>query len=253
MRASLARALEPEMEAFLSRLHPGLDREIHGATSEEIARMEELAGRPLPRFYRWFLERMGRSVGPLTYSTLDLSVTRILALDPKDVALEGRFLMIGYETDEVMPLHLFYDLDHPAREDFRVVSLDLLGGPINNRFETFREMLAWGELSANRVNAKPQRCEGLLELSGDLASALDPVMARLGFARPIPTGPCCSLFDRPDAAMAVSAAPDDPPRELRFFSLGGPDAGALRRILGAIATESDIAIDEIDSWTPPLP
>ena len=51
--------LEPEAEEFFLRLVPDLANQWKGATEDEIARLETIARRPLPRFYRWFLMRMG--------------------------------------------------------------------------------------------------------------------------------------------------------------------------------------------------
>jgi len=44
--------IEAVMEAFLLRVVPGLAEQWKGATPDEIARIEEIAGRPLPSFYR---------------------------------------------------------------------------------------------------------------------------------------------------------------------------------------------------------
>ena len=72
-------------------------------------------------------------------------------------------LLIGFETDEIMPLHLFYDFDHPARDDARVISMDFEGGPIYDQFDTFREMLVWGQFITWRIHRLPQSCNGLFK------------------------------------------------------------------------------------------
>ena len=245
--------LEPETEALLLRLLPELPLHWHGASEEEIARMEAIAGRPLPRFYRWFLSRMGREMGPITYRSLEFSVAKVLSCyDAGLVRPNPRFLLIGYENDEVMPLHLFYDFDFPARDDARVVKRHFLGGPIYNSFDTFREKLAWGEFLVSRVEKLPQRCEGSFRGTGDVVKGLDSVMESLGFKKLIPTGDCCALYDREDAAMSISRTPAEPPNLLHFFDLAGPTTGMLRRILGTIGMETRFDI-EIESWTPPLP
>lgn len=244
--------LEPETEALLLSLAPDLPLYWQGASPEEIAQMEQIAGRPLPRFYRWFLSRMGREMGPFTYPSLDFSVAKVLSCYHEGLVLPNRrFLLIGYESDEVMPLHVFYDFDFPAREDARVVRLHFLGGPLHNQFDTFREMLAWGKFFTSRVYKLSQRCEGSFRGTGDVVAQLDSVMEALGFSKPIPTGNCCALYDRVDAAMAVQATPRDPPSTYHFFKLSGMTTGALRRILGTIGMETRFDI-EIESWTPPL-
>jgi hypothetical protein len=40
--------------AFFLRLVPQLSQQWRGATDDQIAEVEKIAGRPLPRFYRWF-------------------------------------------------------------------------------------------------------------------------------------------------------------------------------------------------------
>jgi hypothetical protein len=184
---------------------------------------------------------------------LEFSVAKVLSCyDEGLVRPNPRFLLIGYENDEVMPLHLFYDFDFPARDDARVVNRDFLGGPIYNSFDTFREMLSWGEFLTSRVEKLPQRCEGSFRGTGDVVERLDAVMQSLGFSKPIPAGDCCALYDRSDAAMTISATPRDPPSLLHFFKLAGLTTGTLRRILGTIGMETRFDI-EIESWTPPLP
>jgi len=241
------------MEALLLGLFPDLPLYWHGASEEDIARMEAIAGRPLPRFYRWFLSRMGRSMGPLAYPSMDFSVAKILSCYNEELVLPNpRLLLIGYEQNEDMPLHLFYDFDFPARDDVRVTKRHFLGGPIYNGFETFREKLAWGKFLTERVEKLPQRCEGSFRGTGDVVQALDSVMDNLSFKKLIPTGDCCALYDRPDAAMTIQSTPDEPPSLFHFFDLGGSSTGVLRRILGNIGTETRFDV-KITSWTPPLP
>jgi hypothetical protein len=244
--------LEPELETLLLRLVPNQAQQWEAATKEEMARMEQLAGRPLPRFYRWFLARMGRSMGPTDFRSLDCSVTKILsAYAEGEVKPHRRFLMIGYETDELMPLHLLYDFDHMSRDDARVVRGHALGGPIHNQFDGFREMLSWVKFSTWRVEKLPQFCEGSFSGSPDVAKQLDSVMSRLGFTSPIPSSPCFAVYDRSDAAMSMTATPRDPPSKYYFFGLGGNNQGELRRILGTVATETSLKV-EVETWRPPL-
>ncbi|WP_239014818.1 SMI1/KNR4 family protein [Archangium violaceum] len=66
------------MEEFLLRVVPNLGQQWRGATPDAIARIEQMAGRPLPPFYRWFLSRMGQSMGRLAYPSLDFSAQRVL-------------------------------------------------------------------------------------------------------------------------------------------------------------------------------
>jgi hypothetical protein len=245
--------LELELEEFLLRVVPGLAAQWQGTTPDEISQIERLVDRPLPPFYRWFLSRMGQSMGPLAYPRLDFSARRVLACyAEKLVVPHPRFLLIGHESDEMMPLHVFYDLDFPVRADARVTKRHALGGDLHDQFETLREMLAWGALLNFRVGKMPQRCRALLTGDDpDILSHLDPVMEGFGFTRPVPTGPCCGLYERPDAVMACNKTPRDEPEAIMVLKLGGRDSGTLRRILGAIAAESSLRL-KVREWDPPL-
>jgi hypothetical protein len=244
--------LEPEVEAFLLRLVPQLSQQWRGATDDQIAEVENIAGRPLPRFYRWFLMRMGMSVGSLWFRSLDLSIDKILSsyreglVDP-----DPRFLMIGFETDNVMPLHLFYDFDHPDRDDARVISMDLYAGPIYQQFDTLREMLTVGQFVGWRIRRLPQSCVGLFRREVKTLSQLDGAMERLGFSKPNFTGPNCAIYERADMAMSIYIARDDPPSRYASFRVGGPNAGTIRRVLGIIASDLSLEV-KVNEWSPPL-
>jgi len=248
---ALVEEMEPEIEDLLLRIAPSLPNDWQGASSEEIDKIETIAGRPLPKFYLWFLSRMGRSMGPLTYPTLDFTAPRVLSCYADELfPPHPRFLMIGHESDEVMPAHLLYDFDHPARDDARIVSMEHIDGVVRNQFETFREMIGWGKFLSYRVNRFPHRCTGaFVDDEGDVLSRLDPLMESLGFTAPIPTGACCALYDSTQTGMVSSCAPGDEPC-LHFFVLGGHDVGSLRRTLGAIRNETGLGV-EIRSWDPP--
>lgn len=247
-------SLEPAMDELLDKLIPGSLEKLEGATAEQIEKIERIAGRPLPNFYRWFLSRMGRSMGPFTNPGLDYSASTIIDCYAEELfPPDQRFLMIGYETDEMMPLHLLYDFDYPARDDARVVTMEALDTEMYIRFDTFREMIAWGEFLRLRVRRTPQQCRGLFEDPGeDVLMQLQPAMARLGFEAPapVPTGPRCALYEAAAASMVTSATPDDAPR-IHIFRIGADNAGTIRRVLGEIAAETALEV-KIKEWTPPL-
>lgn len=246
--------LEPEMEQLLARLVPDFTSQVEGATADEIDAIERLAGRPLPRFYQWFLWRMGTDMGPLAYRSLDFSARRVLAAyEDGTFKPDPRLLMIGYETDPIYPVHIAYDLDHPVRDDARVTRA--AGEPLLDdlSFETFREMLAYGVLSRARLLDHAQRLEAVLsdKSARAVASQLAPVMATLGFTSPIETGEYCSLFEREDALLVGFMYLGSSPA-MQATSLGAPSQAEIRRILGAITSETGLEVD-IDEWDPPLP
>jgi len=247
-------SLEPELENLLVTLVPGLANTWQGATADEIDAIEKVAGRPLPRFYRWFLSTMGRDMGPLEDSTRDCSAKRVLQCYSDGlVTVDRRYLLVGYETDESVPMHLFYDLDRPVRNDAPVLEMYMSGADPTYGFETFREKLAWSAFAAHRLQRLPQRCIGLLTATegGRVLAQLAPVMSANGFIQPIATGPFCGIFDRSDSAIICAIAPEDPPLDFLVFRFGGASQGALRHLLGTIAEEAALSI-EVQSWEPPL-
>jgi hypothetical protein len=249
---SLAVTSEAAIEALLTRLVPGLKQQWQGATEGEIERIEAIAGRPLPPFYRWFLSRMGKSMGPMSYPTVDFSAHGVLAaLSSGQMAADRRYLLIGYEQEELMPLHYFYDLDQPLRGDALVVRMLTPRDEAHEQFETFREMLAWGELWSQRVEPALQQCGGTLRGSADLQARLEAVMRRLGFDVPIETGVYAGLYERKDAALICSGTPSDPPGA-QSFALGGRDAVTLAQILSEMASVLTVEVKP-SAWKPPLP
>jgi hypothetical protein len=242
---------EPALEKLLTRIVSGLSQTWEGAPESEINQIEAIAGRTLPPFYRWFLARMGRSMGPMSYPTVDFSAQGILAVyAARRMAPDPRYLLIGYEHDEVTPLHYFYDLDAAVRDDALVVRMLTAADETHDQFETFREMLAWGELWTQRVESAPQQCRGTLRAGADLQARLGPVMRRLGFDVPIETGPSCGLYEREDAVLLCTGTPHDTPGK-QTFGLGGRDAATLAQILSEATGESSIDVS-LSAWIPPL-
>ncbi len=244
---------ETALEKLLLRIVPRLSQEWEGAPASEIAQIESIAGRPLPELYVWFLSHLGRSMGGMQYPTIDFSARAILsAYAARQIEPHPRFLLIGHEHDEVSPLHYFYDLESPARADALVVRMLTPKDESHEQFETFREMLAWGELWSRRVEGAPQQCQGRLHCPGGaLHAELWPVLSRLGFEAPIETGAFCGLYERSDAALICTGTPNEA-SDSQAFGLGGLDAGTLGKLLSTLATESSIDI-RLSTWSPPLP
>jgi hypothetical protein len=246
-------AVEPRLEALLLRVVPHLATDWQGASASEVAELEAIAGRSLPEFYHWFLSRMGKSMGPMRYPTVDFSVQGILAAyASRSIEHHSRYLLIGYERDEPTPLHYFYDLERPARGDALVVRMLTPRDETHEQFETLREMLAWGELWSARVEKAAQSCRGTLRASGGAPYAvLDPILQRLGFDTPIETGAFCGLYERSDAVLIGSGTPSDAP-DTQSFALGGRDAASLGQLLSAITDETALDVT-LSAWSPPLP
>jgi hypothetical protein len=241
------------IDNLLLSIVPGLAEQWQGSTPDEIAQIERIADRPLPSFYRWFLSRMGRSMGPLAYPTLDFSAQCVLTCYEEGlVTPDPRFLLIAYESDEMMPEHLFYDFIASTQEDALVTKRDAQGGELLDMFETLHEMLARDALFRFRVRKMSQQCEGMVKGNNpDFLSRLDSAMSSLGFTKPVSTGRRCRLYDRSDAAMTCYDLPRSLPDNRLNFTLGGGNAGTLRKILGNIATEPSLEV-KVYTWTPVL-
>jgi hypothetical protein len=243
--------LEDPLERVFLRMDPTLPDQWKGASAEQIDALERIAGRPLPEFYQWFLERMGMDMGSMAYDSIDFSAETILAVyENGDVTPDGRHLLIGYDEDELMQFHVFYDLDRPARVDCMVVQMEL-GSPPEAVYETFREMIGYGNFTNRVVRSMPQACRGLVSVTdGPVRPHVDTVMKDLGFSDLLPSGLFCALYERGNLALSFTAMPDMPPTML-VFHLGGPDEGTLRRVLGSFAVSGYLEV-EIREWKPRL-
>ena len=243
--------LEPEMDAFLRRVVPGIEHEWEGATEEEIGIIESMIGQELPRFYRWFLETMGHDAGPLDEILGGYAVDSVLTEYDDGRRSPGLpRLLIGHFDDPIMPLWIYYDLSRPWNDDAYVMSLS--GGEWSGEALTLRELIAWSVLLHTRINPAPQRCRGrLAESGGDVYGALTRVLGELGFSLPVACGPYCLAAEHESAALACKVEAEEQYRDLLIFDLGGHDEGQLRRILGEIATRSSVEVT-VTEWKPPL-
>jgi hypothetical protein len=238
------------MESFLLRHVPKLDSQWEGASEDDIRAIEELAGQPLPRFYQWFLSRMGGSPGHLVRFK-NFTASAVLSNYRQGLAeSEAGLLQIAIEPDDVMPTAVYYDLNRPVRDDAVVMVGAADGGDLEDDFETFREMMGWYTLNAYGIDSAEQHCKGIIRGS-DVSEQLGQVLANIGFDNPIPTGPYCCIAERSDAAMIGVVSPYERNKGFLIFRLGGKDVGSLRRILGRVSTESSVEI-EIDKWDPPI-
>jgi hypothetical protein len=235
---------EAQLEALLLDAIPDLATTWRGASPEQVAAIEQHAGRPLPAFYRWFLSKMGGSMGEAGYDNADFTASRVLAWYQEQTSPVPRnLLFIGYDSDEILPMHFYYDLDLPARDDARVVRLVSPEGDRSDRFETFREQIAWTALLSYRVEPRAVSRAGLfIGEDDDFTAQLQPLLMRLGFSQPVQTGVVCGFYDRTDATLIYSGSPSER-SAMRTFDIGCDDEGTLRQILGAIGTETKLEID----------
>jgi hypothetical protein len=253
MQLPLGPDLEPEMEALLTRLVPDYTSLVVGASIDEIAAMERMAARPLPNFYRWFLWRMGRSMGPFAYRGVDFAVDKVLLCYANGTFKpDSQALMIGYGTDSLHPMHIGYDLEHPTRADARVVTCSSDGAIDAQDFETFREKLGYSALNRVKVMRAAQRFEAVLsdEQTGSVASLLRPVLEALNFTVPLETGTCCLLYERADAALIGLAELESGTGAVQAITLAAQTEAQVRSIVGTIVSETGMTLDEVE-WDPP--
>lgn len=244
--------VEESMNALLSSFDDDGPR-WQGANDEDIEALQEIAGRPLPKFYEWFARTMG---GDYASRREDLRVSSVLAAYREGiVAPDPRYLLIGRNPMPPMPQLVFYDLDAPCRDDALVVT-DPEGGPPLRRqvYETLREKLAMNIVHAHVINKGAQQCRGYFsDAQGAVKQSLAPVLEEtLGFTAVVDCGPHCCVYRRDDGAALVSLqALQRADGTLQSFWFAGPDAIVLRRALGEITTQTMLHV-KIDEWLPPL-
>src|SRR5690348_9860141 len=102
---------EPMLEALLLRIVPGLAREWSGASPDDVAELAERVedrGYDLLPFYRWFLSRLGGSVGALHPVLRGFTATSVLAAyRSNSVDLGPTQLLIGRVPDPLFPYDVY--------------------------------------------------------------------------------------------------------------------------------------------------
>jgi len=241
----LAEELEPGMDELFKRLIPDF-MNWQGATPDEINKVNQIikkiSGNDMPKFYRWFLIRMGKSMGKFSYRDMDYSLASVLSWYGEGFEYDGsKLFKIGHTSEPELELHMYYDFNYPARDDARVTMRRADGGEDYKEFETFREMLATKAAQIHAVRF-PVFCTGTMLNENDILPLLDPLMDRLGLKKPdIPTGLRCGLYAGSQATI-VTTGTLDLGAESCGFVLGGIDASSLRTVLGAIETETSFIL-----------
>lgn len=244
--------LEPEMEALLRRIAPGFDALVVGAHESDIERIREIVGHELPRFYEWFLRRMGGNMGPFTYPRRDFTARRVIWCYEQGVAEpDPDDLLIGYDTSpDSMDLQIFYDFTHPCRDDARIGKGERDAGPWYPRFETFREFLGWGQITSLVMPKAHTRCEGVIRTvtQQNPVDQLRSFMAERGFEEPLPTGPHCAIFMRTDPGLVMTCYRSMlVETNVTAFDLAGYSQAWVRRLLGELATSGAFELCETES------
>ena len=235
-----------ELEALLLWLEPSRAGTWQGASGAEIDQLEQLAGQPLPGLYRWFLSRMGGTSSSLKgYPTFAFSASQIISCYAnEEVAPDRRFFLIGWDCDDYLPQHLFYDFEHRTAVDARVVLQPSVYGPQNSLYESLRMLVATTEFVLSRVLRFAQQCSGRFKMKGiGLRGPLDQIMSRLGYQKPVAADLHAALFDRGDSAMSLKYNPGKSSNTNLFFQFGGTDACVLREVLDTLADELQLEVE----------
>lgn len=238
------------LEAFFRSLDPEWRTQCQGAEPEEILRLEGAAQLPLPGFYRWFLTRMGASMGSFYYRTKDFTVpTLIASYEEGEVERSDRFLLIARSFAPNLSLHAFYDFDWRTGEDARVVVAEEPEDCCSPQFESLKDMLCWGFFYSHRVQRCSCRCSGVFVSSeDDVNQRLMPALSRIGFTAPVELSSSCGVYEKHGVSLVTASSLSGSPA-VHAFNLGGGTQGVLRRILGEIALRSGLKVEVLE-WDP---
>lgn len=210
-----------ELLALLERYAPGYRSRVQGASKLHVRYLEQVFGRPLPKFYQEFVRVMGADGGPLlsqveTYQPDKISKLYRFASDEMP---PRRFLFVFGDPssdDE----HYWLDLEAPSEEgDCQVVRMPFGGDEwethLSRHFVSLREMLfVWAMENVRRpelplhagylVRSEYEAPEKVPDAE-DLARAFE----KLGFTR-LPYPRHFLLYERADAAIELGRSPDEP-------------------------------------------
>lgn len=233
-----------ELLELLEHYSPGYRHQIEGTDEWELDKLEEIFGRPLPRFYREFAQVMGQDGGPLLAHVNAYQprwdVGQIYRVLPDSELPPRRFLFI-FGDPSVDGQHYWLDLEAPSEEgDSQVVRMpfghDSWKTKLSPLHVSLREMLFVWAMSQVHLPSFPQRAQYSLR-SRDLAPAgfrdaedLARILERLGFTR-LPYPRRCMLFERADAGILLYRRPTGPGFS---FEVGMQEPEEFRRVQAII-------------------
>lgn len=246
--------LEPELERLLEKYVPDMASNWSRASDHDIATLEAIAGRELPRCYRWMLLRLGRGWADIAYGSLDLSAQAVTQGYARKAfpELEG-MMCIALDTDSFQPQLRYYDLAHGTDDDAPVFEAGPEDDELSAEYETLREFIGVAVFSSQRVDTLPIRVEGIF-ISEEGSSALDEFehfVEDHGYRAPLTTGRFCTAYDDGEVAISSYSTPAaSTRRDLLPFRLGGPSEGELRKFLGLLATGTSLRAHHLLWHTP---
>lgn len=237
-----------ELMSFIERFEPGFSRTVRGCSTDEQARIEsicqELSSKPLPEFYRWFLETMGAEMAALdpAGSKFDMSARGVLAAyDAGVVEKVPGYLLVRVVDQPLDDLQGHLVLSRQRAGDAPLVGFvgDLASGshdPEDEYYLSLCELIAQEAFELFCVRRFPVLREGTI--SGDVevdspGSANDvlSLLEKLGFERMPVTGPYYPQFWREDFAISFYAPPERDPDDGYVLKFGATNEKEVVRVL----------------------
>lgn len=254
----LTSAVIPQVEALLEFLHPGFSRLVEGNTDAEIEALQALvAPEPLPEFYRWFLKRMGRNLGPFVYPRHDFSASTLVALHQEGVLEpdpDHEELLIGFDHTYtyVGPVHMVYNFTKRTAFDAQVDSGTVEGSIGSVLSETFVELFCYHKFHAHRIDCFPAYLRCILETDWahyqpvpdghSLLDELEPALLSMGFESMLSHGIRGGLYNRADIALVTSASQRRETAPLHVVTIGGESEAAIKLVLGEVLAQTGLTM-----------
>jgi len=119
--------------------------------------------------------------------------------------------LIGHSPDQIMPMHYYYDLERPLRDDALVWAGPVGSGGLQPSFETLRESLAWEVAFRSRFRTDRARFQGTLTFDDDnVTEALDATMTNRPATRAARSSTRSMCSTRPPNAAAAGPVSTPP-------------------------------------------
>ncbi|MFL5345327.1 MAG: SMI1/KNR4 family protein [Hyalangium sp.] len=233
-----------ELMEYIRQYDPAFSSRVEGASQEEVARLEQLVGQPLPARYKQFLRTLGRSMGDLQAEDTDFRIERVLKFyENSKRRPPARYILIGAQVADTYDQYLLDRAAASGEEDCAVVQADpaepfTSTDYIHTLYPSLQDMLFVLAFSTKRMAMLPHRRDFLPSLvdSGKgrlrivpsgLLDSLEGILGRLGFQKLPYTSALNPLFERGDAALYASRSPEG---DGVTIELGAEDQREFRRL-----------------------
>lgn len=241
-----SKELGRDLLVFVECYVPDFAQQIKGCTSTELEQMEaiarEVSGRPLPRFYLWFLETMGAQMGRLKppRSQIDYSAQAILtAYQSGRVRRVSGYFLVGVIDGPLEEFHLHLNLLRQTENDAPVVKMSGRMGPHDPEdelYDSLQENFAHRLFKYECVRQFHCVREGGIYADPEAepprtAADMNSAFLKMGFERMPITGMRCPMYYRRDAAVCLWTPPTNDPDEGYALTIGAVDERTAARTL----------------------